>query len=395
MINAAIKAGIPPSQLQLCLEPEAAAIATIHDSSVTALIAKGTRYMVLDVGGGTCDITCHEVTCPERFEVKEIRKVNGGDCGSCQINARFEQILAERITGGKKSWRTFKMKSPRAYNEFCENFEQCKLEFSSKEELYIPIPSSLAKLLPKDYRDGMEIDEDYLILDREFVSKLFDDASILKITNLLAWELNSCDGRGLDFVFLAGGFANSIYLRRKVQDCVSKISSTIEVKYPLDASMAILKGGAMMGESPTAIISRKARFTYAVTRVEDFDVSRGHDERRSYVTSEGLKKIRVLRILVNEGEDVRLGQEISSKISNPEPTSRLVDDIYRCIGTDIRYPDEKDAQKLGQLRIKLGRCHATHCANVKVIYKFGGTHLSIEALDEETDKLFALNLEFY
>jgi len=73
----------------------------------------------------------------------------------------------------------------------------------------------------------------------------------------------------------------------------------------------------------------------------------------------------------------------------------LVDDIYRCIGTDIRYPDEKDAQKLGQLRIKLGRCHATHCANVKVIYKFGGTHLSIEALDEETDKLFALNLEFY
>mmetsp|Transcript_7995 Transcript_7995/g.10987 ORF Transcript_7995/g.10987 Transcript_7995/m.10987 type:complete len:228 (+) Transcript_7995:69-752(+) len=226
------------------------------------------------------------------------------------------------------------------------------------------------------------------------MAALFDDASISPITKLLERELKSCDLGGVDFVFLAGGFADSAYLRKRVKSCVKNISPEIKVCHPLRASMAILKGGAMMGSNPSAVVSRKARFTYAVSRVYAFDKSRGHDEGRSYFTSEGLKLIIILDILVKEGEDVTLGQEIIRNGSNPEPLTRLSDKIFRCTSTDVRYPDQKDAQLLGKLVVQFDRRYATNCAKVRFVYKFGGTSLSIKATDRETKNIFTHSVEF-
>ncbi len=40
------------------------------------LLKKGDRYMVLDLGGGTCDIVCHHMI--GEYEVEEIRSPSGG-----------------------------------------------------------------------------------------------------------------------------------------------------------------------------------------------------------------------------------------------------------------------------------------------------------------------------
>ncbi|XP_060590803.1 heat shock 70 kDa protein 12A-like isoform X2 [Ruditapes philippinarum] len=68
--EAAIKTGIDNDQLRIALEPEAASIYCRHSpvdasTSETELAISnlpiGTKYMVLDTGGGTIDITVHEV----------------------------------------------------------------------------------------------------------------------------------------------------------------------------------------------------------------------------------------------------------------------------------------------------------------------------------------------
>ena len=57
-------------------------------------ISTGTRYMVVDCGGGTVDITVHEVE--DQFgTLKELHKATGGACGSVNIDKAFEELLVD------------------------------------------------------------------------------------------------------------------------------------------------------------------------------------------------------------------------------------------------------------------------------------------------------------
>ena len=47
------------------------------------IFREGDQYMLLDLGGGTADIVCHEVV--QNFKVKEIIGPKGGDFGGKQI----------------------------------------------------------------------------------------------------------------------------------------------------------------------------------------------------------------------------------------------------------------------------------------------------------------------
>ncbi|XP_052788701.1 heat shock 70 kDa protein 12B-like [Mya arenaria] len=62
MREAATEAGIDTSKLKFALEPEAASIwCESHSAEASiALAGTGTRYMVVDLGGGTADISVHE-----------------------------------------------------------------------------------------------------------------------------------------------------------------------------------------------------------------------------------------------------------------------------------------------------------------------------------------------
>ncbi|CAN0411171.1 unnamed protein product, partial [Scytosiphon promiscuus] len=64
-------------RLCLCLEPEAACLAvSVHDAP--DLSQPGTKTMILDCGGGTVDITTHEVISLSPLRLKELRPPTGG-----------------------------------------------------------------------------------------------------------------------------------------------------------------------------------------------------------------------------------------------------------------------------------------------------------------------------
>ncbi|CAG0912775.1 unnamed protein product [Notodromas monacha] len=115
MREAAYKAGMAsadqPQRLLIALEPEAAAIYcrklkfwdlkdrspamsthTWHGNTcfteyVIKELEKGTTYMVVDCGGGTVDITVHEIMDAEG-NMKEIQKASGDACGSIEKKVR-------------------------------------------------------------------------------------------------------------------------------------------------------------------------------------------------------------------------------------------------------------------------------------------------------------------
>lgn len=53
----------------------------MSSKSILFHIFKGGRYMVVDCGGGTVDITVHEITSTEG-QLKELFKATGGPYGS-------------------------------------------------------------------------------------------------------------------------------------------------------------------------------------------------------------------------------------------------------------------------------------------------------------------------
>ena len=107
--RAATAAGLPGDDLLIAIEPEAAAL---HCSDMVdvrsdggiadrlALQAAGTRFMVVDGGGGTVDLSAHRTTIAENGEIRldDIGVPVGEKLGSEYLNFAFRHtVLTDRF----------------------------------------------------------------------------------------------------------------------------------------------------------------------------------------------------------------------------------------------------------------------------------------------------------
>ncbi|KAI0015425.1 hypothetical protein F4780DRAFT_787039 [Xylariomycetidae sp. FL0641] len=88
--QAARQAGIEP--IDMITEPEAAALATLHDLRNLGLEA-GDPLVVCDAGGGTVDLIAYEIVNLEPFEVKALTIPSGGPHGSLMLNWAFRNKI--------------------------------------------------------------------------------------------------------------------------------------------------------------------------------------------------------------------------------------------------------------------------------------------------------------
>eukprot|EP01083_Nonionella_stella_P285946 973248_1 len=64
--------------------------------SINVPFGKGDKYILLDVGGGTCDVACHEVV--GEFAIAEVLHPSGGKWGATYIDEKFIKLLSELFT---------------------------------------------------------------------------------------------------------------------------------------------------------------------------------------------------------------------------------------------------------------------------------------------------------
>ena len=144
-----------PNQLLIALEPEAASIycrklklnqlikpelmgtsnaaspvlgcdSPKSDQLLEKCFEKGTRYMVVDCGGGTVDITVHEIQdgrSDKRIRLKEIY-YGGGPFGSVSIDRQFELVLMRVF--GQEFIEKYKLTFPSGYVDLMNSFEARK-----------------------------------------------------------------------------------------------------------------------------------------------------------------------------------------------------------------------------------------------------------------------------
>ncbi|XP_062609968.1 heat shock 70 kDa protein 12B-like, partial [Saccostrea cucullata] len=170
-------AGIPRDQLLITLEPEAASLYCKQlpieklksEGGVQGfgVFSTGSKYLVLDCGGGTVDITVHEVQ-PD-LNLKELYKASGGAWGGTQVDEAFKQMLQKIV--GAPVISEFARSHTADYVDMYREFETKKRSITGdpKGKITIKIPFSLVDTFRRHRGEFNRDNKEYKVFRKNYV----------------------------------------------------------------------------------------------------------------------------------------------------------------------------------------------------------------------------------
>ena len=292
---------VNPDKLSLALEPESAALYSqenvaeqIKSDPSAAVISRPTEYMVIDIGGGTVDITVH-VEVDGGIVVENIP--TGNAWGGTQVNEAFSQLLQKLVQdpGYEKFLASDNCSKQKALvnSVLYEEFEGQKILFGQcqTEEIAVNL-FKIARFYEKELQNinmsGVEYEDDTLYIDKKVIeSQLFGPALDGIITcTLEAIEENKYK---VSTLYLVGGFGGCKYVHEKIKDAMEKVYNPkgrhCQVFIPSSPQLAVATGAVMWCRNPEKIKARRSDATYGIETNITFDPDK-HDEYYKYYDDE-------------------------------------------------------------------------------------------------------------
>ncbi|XP_022080725.1 uncharacterized protein LOC110973860 isoform X2 [Acanthaster planci] len=439
MREAAYRAGLAspsfPEQLLIALEPEAASICIRKlrmrelvpehlsqrrkwmrdnpeksNSQVAENIRHGTRYMVVDCGGGTVDITVHEVEEDEGGSLKELHKASGGMYGSVCVDAEFEKLLVEIF--GEDFIEEFKIKRPAGWVDLMIAFESRKRNVNpyKNNPLNVSLPFSFIDYYKKYTRETSTVEDaiwnyrsqnvtwsaqGMLRFTPEGMQQLFRPA-VASIISLVEGLLNEPQLKGVSYLFLAGGFAQSPLLQNQMR---KKFASRLRVIIPRDVGLTILKGAVMFGLDPTAVRVRRSRLTYGVGVLNKFVPAR-HPREKQVVKDKVEWCKDIFDTYVQADQSVAVGDMVTRSYTPAKPSQKaIVINIYCTERDKVDFITDRGVHKCGTLHIDVSDAPPSGASPAKrrelqLTMQFGDTEIKVSALDVPTGKCVKANIDF-
>ncbi|XP_052278656.1 heat shock 70 kDa protein 12A-like isoform X2 [Dreissena polymorpha] len=394
MRDAAINAGIPSEVLTLALEPEVASLfckkqLRYEDSS-------GRRYIVLDLGGGTADITIHEVN-PDGT-LKEIHQPMGGDFGGTSVDQMFVRTLIQVF--GAPAFQNFKKNSMCEYKDLMQKFEEKKCRFDGQNKIRIKFPSQLSEIFVRETNESFEsslrqthfendinLVTDKMVLSVKLVKSFFDDA-IDKIVRLINDLLNKVSG--IDDIVLVGGFSESKYLQTVMRSTFGN-----KIIIPSYQSSAVQHGAVIYGYEQKGIASRVCKYTYGIARMMEF---KSYHLLSKRVTIDGVDfcdDIFYKHIEIGTTVNVADAQNVEAHEYFPSQSEmrNAVLEVYASPKQNPMYVDEEGCQLVGLVKVDID---PKGDINSKFLVKmiFGGTELRIEVTDVKNNIVTISSVDF-
>jgi molecular chaperone DnaK (HSP70) len=371
MRKAAFLAGLASTEqsdnLMLVLEPEGAALAVHVGAAQHGLLGVGSRFMVLDCGGGTIDITTYEVQSVAPLQLKAIAIPCGGAWGGENINAEFRKFLRELL--GDALFK--ENEDPYAFYTIYSEFEKVKVVFEpTREPAHIRLVDVLddkkqlvvlaeiwnAKYPNKPILNSPTLRNGFLTMSKELMLSFCEPylAQTLKATrDVLA------DTKGIRYLIVVGGFGASSVLTEKIK-AEFHLKGGVRVVLP-DAKPkpqgAIAYGAVFYGMYlGTTIRTRVSPYTYGVAmRINGVDdvfsilVSKGEElplEHEAYIMglpiNSDQEKI-VWRVFRSEKaepttvvDEHQLGTVEAHCPRHPDPIRRRQTGLFKFGGPEVR-----------------------------------------------------------
>ncbi|XP_065598888.1 heat shock 70 kDa protein 12A-like [Cyrtonyx montezumae] len=355
----------------------------------------GIQYIVVDCGGGTVDITVHEIQ--ENHCVKEVHKASGGGWGGNRVDENFSAFLREIFDGGV--WDEYVQNYPTELQQMMYNFRLQKCT-ADTEEVYLHCYYNLTRLAgeKKDISHYFKKTTgaawcDGMIMITNEKMKSFFEYSIKNTIAALREILDKPEMAKVKYILLVGGFASSIILRDEVKQAFSK---KYHILCPVEAQLAIAKGAVLFGINPEIVTSRISARTYGVSVCRKFDAAIHDASKRrvskadGYVYCEGL-----FQKLVGTGESVNIN-EVAQYIFKPtEPDQTyVVFAFYSTEKQDAQYVDEEGLELLGSCRVPMPDTTLGRNRKLNLDIKFGLTEFKATATDVTSQQSRTITIDF-
>uniref|UniRef100_A0A8C6UUK4 Heat shock 70 kDa protein 12B n=1 Tax=Neogobius melanostomus TaxID=47308 RepID=A0A8C6UUK4_9GOBI len=400
-------------KLVITLESEAASIRCkqlesedfmMNEVPVKINLCPGTQYIVVDCGGGTIDITVHEVL--EGGGLKELHKASGNNKGGRLVDRKFTRCMREFFCDGL--WEEYESDHPREAQEFMEDFiifrqndhaNVRRLDFykefknivqqrqSRNEKLFNPMEGLTFHWTKQpnseSYSAKLEISEQR--------KTSFFRETLIHVTDCLH-EIIS-EHPDIRYILLVGGLSSSHILREHVK---REFSDQAEVMCPKIPQEVILRGAVMFGRDPSEIRSRKSAFTYGVGTSRKFDPS-VHKEEKRFTTKEGVVLCTDLfKKFVGINEDVEWNQTKEYEfgpIERDQKSMRL--SFYRTERENVTYVDEWGVDDIkASCVMDMPDISKGLNRKVKLEVFFGSTEIKAKATDLESKNTSSVKMDF-
>ncbi|XP_062614580.1 heat shock 70 kDa protein 12A-like [Saccostrea cucullata] len=402
MRTAAEKAGISSEKLTIALEPEAAAIFVKYlpvDRKVDGELgetfktfSKGSKYIVVDAGGGTIDITAHEVL--ENGKVKEILKASGGDWGGTKVDENYIDFVENIV--GENVMRKIKREKRSLLYEISREFEIAKraLKPGSTSKVNVRVPSELSDIYESVYR-GKSLRKittvelpggksvkisfmgDKLRLESSTAESFFVQ-SIRHILDHMSSLFKTKDGKDISTILLVGGYAESPMLVHAVRERFPEKRIII----PQEAAWSVLRGAVIFGHDSSLIKERISKYTYGIKVQENFNPEI-HDEKHKVEKGGKIMCKYLFSKHVTIDETITVGEYQSNKGYSTYDGNFYVE-VFTSTKTNPKYIDEDDCSSIGKISFHY-EDHG-HKGDIRVQMMFSDTEIEVNVILVGTKK---------
>ena len=232
--------------------------------------------MVVDIGGGTVDITVHDKS---NGRISVVLPPMGNTWGGTTINEALSMILEEAVAD--KGFQSFIESDPISARAtlnklFYEEFEERKKRFGNAIEGFSEIALILPRAFIRHYGSdklyeasklNMQYDpgDDSLIIGYDLLEEKVFKSTVDKILECVRAAFDELTDH-IDTVYLVGGFGGCKFVSQKIEEAIAQHRGMLydNIVCPVQPDLAVVSGAVMWRKDPNIIQSRVADATYGI-----------------------------------------------------------------------------------------------------------------------------------
>lgn len=412
MREAAVMAGIKTENLILALEPEAASLYCKYLQTEKMQVGEnkteivpfqpGTRYLVLDLGGGTVDVTVHEVI--DKDTLMELDKATGGAWGGTKVDEAYMNVMKE-IYGDEIMDQFTKENRPELL-DFLREFEMRKRTIKDLSEekkiVHLRFPAALHSIYEEKHSKNREeaikqsryvgkikFRRDKISFDSEVFKELFRECRE-SIIQHIKQVLQTRSALNVSALIMVGGFSES----NIITDAVREEFKDLKVIVPEEPGLSVVKGAVLYGHNPLTIAGRVCKFTYGVAVNVPFEKTVHPENKKVTINNEELCTD-AFSPFVKIGDQVKAGEIISKEYEIQKQDAPVNIKIFASTGMYPLLTTEPSCNMMGSITVSPPKGGWPPGGKVVVEMGFGGTEFTVSARDSDNPDLnYTVNFDF-
>ena len=417
-----------PEKLSLALEPESAAIFCQKMSQQQLAPScrvdppfTASSYLIIDIGGGTVDISAHCLRRNPQMHISVVHPPTGNDFGGSRVNKEFQVFLEALVRDDgferfvSTSDKVVNARNQAYLNELLNvNFEKQKIVFAEKEDtsdsshLAVELPYEFLVTYSSDLSAGIAesgeaqirlVGQDLRIscqLMKRFIEPIKNG-----IVQCIKQTLDEVDQ--INKIYLVGGFGGCKYMVRAIQEYFT--STHLDYIVPVEPAYAVVKGAVLYKQNPEVIESRKVDATYGIGTNRTFDEDL-YDPKYQWVNDDGKLKCKSLFSTIVERSDVVGSGEVFIQTYHPvsHKQRKMTIKIYSSQQKDIFYvtgewgKDSRNSpatvNKIGSITIVMPDLTGDKNRAVDVTFNFSHTEIQVKVFDQTSKNEVKTVLDF-